>query len=283
MSEQRTQISGHQYLGGLFIFLYRAVRNRLPVIIVVTLLVTAIAYLATPQPAPIYGAQASVRIGRVAGTEATSLQDAVARVNAQSFKRQVLRSMNLPAGDDRVARVIFDGLRARDETPDTIVVNARAFNEQQARQALELVVGRLNTEQDRVRKPAIEDIQEQIAEIDANIANLSNIQAAIWPLMKVSAASADPEVVSGDPRSVQLLDILSRNEQALIAARAARRLMVSQLSTWKTFTTAIVDDELSVSSAALSPRPSRIAFLAGGFTFAGFLLYALVSRRRIPS
>jgi hypothetical protein len=283
MSEERTLISGTQYLGGLFIFFYRALRNRLPVIIVVTLIVTVIAYFATPQPAQIYGAQASVQIGQVAGAEVMSVQTAVARVNAPAFKRQILQLMNLPAKDDRAARVIFDGLGARNDTPDTIVVNARAFNEQQARQALELVVGRLNTEQDRARDPTIADIQAQIAEIDTNIANLSKIQTVIWPLIKVPAVGTGSEVETADPRSAQLLDLLSRNEQALTAARAARRGLVSQLSTWKTFPTAIVEDGVLVSSTALSPRPSRIAFLAGGFTFVGFLLYALVSRRRMPS
>jgi hypothetical protein len=283
MSEERTPISGHQYLVGLFIFLYRAVRNRLPVIIVVTLLVAVIAYFATPRPEQIYGAQARVQIGRVAGTEAMSGQAAVARVNAPVFKRRVVQSMNLPPGDDRDARVILDGLVAGPDTADTIVLNSRAYSEEQARHALELAISRLNTEQDRIAKPAIADIQEQIAEIDANIANLSKVQAAIWPLMKVPAPSTQSEIEKGDPRSVQLLDILSHNEQALTAARAARRGIVSQLSTWKTFPTAIVDDEILVSSAALSPRPSKIAFLAGGFTFVGFLLYALLSRRRMPS
>ena len=116
MSEKRILISGHQYLGGLFIFFYRAVRTSLPLMIVATLLVTAIAYFAAPQPAPIYRAQASVQGGRVAGTETMGLQAAAARVNGQSFKRQVLQLMNLPAVEsDRASRLFFDSLAARPE------------------------------------------------------------------------------------------------------------------------------------------------------------------------
>lgn len=282
MSEERTLISGHQYLGGLLIFLYRAVRNRLPLMIVVTLLVTVSAYFAAPQPALIYGAQASIQIGRVAGADAMGLQAAVARVNARSFKRQVLQSMNLPAVEnDRASRLFFEGLTAKSEASGTLTVNILGASEQQARQALDVVVRLLNQDQEKVSEPMLADINAQIAERDANIVSLTKAREALLALTKASTTDAKPEGQADDDlRSVLVLDLLSRNENMLLTARAERRELASRLGSWNTYPTAIVDDVL-VSSSPGSPRPSRIALLAGGFTFAGFLLYALMRARKV--
>jgi hypothetical protein len=281
MSEERTLISGHQYLGGQFTFLYRAIRNKLPLMIVVTLLVAAIAYFATPRPAPVYGAQASVQLGRVAGAEAMALQAAVARVNGRSFKRQLLQSMNLAAAeDDRASRVLSESLTAKPETSDTLTVSVRGANEQQVRQALDLVVRLLNQDQEKVTAPAIADVNMQIAESDTNIASLTKTREALLALTKASTADAKPDGVPDDLRSVLVSAMLSSNENMLTIARAGRRELAFRLGPRNTYPTAIVDDVL-VSSAPGSPRPSRIALLAAGFTFVGFLLCVLVRGRRV--
>jgi len=280
MSEERTLISGHQYLGGQFTFLYRAVGNRLPLMIVVTLLVAAIAYFATPRPAPVYGAQASVQLGRVARAEAMGLQAAVARVNGRSFKRQLLQSMNLPAAeDDRASRLLSESLTAKPETSDTLTVSVREASEQQARQALDLVVRLLNQDQEKVTVPALADVNTKIAEVDTNIASLTRTREALLALTKAPTNDAKPEGQADDLRSALVSNMLSSNENMLTIARASRRELASLLGSPNTYPTAIADDVL-VSSAPGSPRPSRIALLAGVFTFVGFLVYALMRGRR---
>jgi hypothetical protein len=281
MNEEPTLISGHQYPGGLFIFLYRAVRNRLPVIVVVTLLVAVIAYFATPRPAPIYGAQASLQIGRVAGAEPMGQQAAVARVNAVPFKRQLLQSMNLPnAEGDRASRILSDSLTAKPESSGTVTVNIRGSSEQQVRQALDVVVRLLNQDLEKVGGPMLANINAQLAEIDANIASLTKARESLLALTKAPATDGRPEGQADDLRGALVLDLLSRNETAQIYARAGRRELASRLGSWNTYPMAIADDVV-VSSSPGSPRPSRIAFLAGGFTFVGFLLYALVRGRQV--
>jgi hypothetical protein len=281
MSEEPTPISGHQYLGGLFVFLYRAVRSRLPVIIVVTLLVAVLAYFATPRPALIYGAQVSVENGRVAGAEPMSLQATVARVNGRSFKRRLLQSMNLPAADDdRASRLLSDSLTAKPESSGTATVNIRGSSEQQVRQALDLVVRLLNQDLEKVSGPMLADINAQLAESDANIASLTKARESLLALTKAPATDARPESQADDLRGVLVLDLLSRNENTLIYARADRRELASRLGSWNTYPMAIADDVL-VSPSPGSPRPSRIALLAGTFTFAGFLLYALMRGRKV--
>jgi hypothetical protein len=274
------EISGHQYLGGQFTFFYRAIRNRLPLMIVVTLLVAAIAYFAAPRSAPVYGAQASVQLGRVAGAEVMAPQAAAARVNGRSFKRQLLQSMNLPAAEaDRASRVLSESLIAKPEMPDTLTVSVRGVSEQQARQALDLVVRLLNQDQEKVTVPALADVNAEMAEGDANIASLTRTREALLALTKASTNDAKPESQADDLRSVLVSNMLSSNENMLAIARANRRELASLLGSQNTYPTAIADDML-VSSAAMFPRPSIIALLAGGLTFGGFLVYALMRGRR---
>jgi hypothetical protein len=280
MSEEQTLISGHQYLGGQFIFLYRAVRNRLPLMIVGTLLVAAIAYFATPRPAPVYGALVSVQLGRAAGADAIGLQATTAHVNTPSFKRSVLQAMNLPAVEnDRASRLVSESLTAKPETSDTLTVSVRGSSEQQVRQALDLVVRLLNQDQEKITGPVLVDINTQLAEADTNIASLTKTREALLALTKASRTDAKPDGVPEDLRSVLVSDMLSRNENILMSVRASRRELVSRLSSRNTYPTVIVGDVL-VSSAPGSPRPSRIALLAGVFTFVGFLVYALMRGRK---
>lgn len=281
MSEERSLISVDRYLGGLFIFLYQAVRKSLLLMIVVTLLAAAIAYFAAPRPVQIYAAQGSIRIGRVAGAETTNLQAAAARVNALSFKRQVLQSMNLAAiENDQAARLFAESLNARPEASGTLTVSVRGSSEQQARQALDTVVRLLKQEQEKASEPEIAEINAQLAENDAYIASLMKTRESRLALKKASTTDAKSEGQADDLRDLLMLDILSRNENTLMNTQAHRRELASRLGSWNTYPTAIADDVL-VSSSPGSPRPSRIALLAGGFTFVGFLLYALARRRKV--
>ena len=69
MSADRGLISGDQYLRGLFVFVYQAIRKRLLLIVAATIVVAAIAYFAAPSPAPIFTLQTSIKKGKVTGLE----------------------------------------------------------------------------------------------------------------------------------------------------------------------------------------------------------------------
>jgi hypothetical protein len=280
MSEERATISGQQYLAGLFLFLYKAVRGSLFLMIATTLVVTLIAYFATPRPALVYGAKGIIQIGRVAGMDAMDPEAAAARVMGPSFKRRLLQSMNLSAAENnRATRLFSDGLTVKPESSGNLTVNIGGASDEQARQALDVVVRLLNEDQEEFRGPVLANINAQIAESDANIASLLKTRESLLALTKAPPTGDKPEAQAADLQSVWVSDLLSRNENSLMTARADRRERASRLGSWNTYPTAIVDDVV-VSSSPASPRPSRIAFLAGGFTFVGFLLYALVRGRR---
>jgi hypothetical protein len=282
MSGDRGLISGDQYLRGLLVFVYQAIRKRLLLMVAATLVVAAIAYFATPRPSPIFTLQTSIQKGKVAGVALLDLQNTVARINAASFRRRLLQLLNLPI-TVRAGRLIFDSLTARAETSDTIGVSVRSPDEERGRQALDLVVKELNDEQQELGKSLLADINGRIAETDANIGSLSKIQQsleeALSNMTKAPVAGDAPDAQPRDLRGVWLLDAISRNEQALIATKGARRELAARLEKLNTYPAAIVDDVV-VSSAPMSPRRSRIAFLAGLFTFLGAVVLTVVSRRR---
>jgi hypothetical protein len=285
MSEQRSLVSGDQYLAGLVIFFYQAVRKQLLLVILVPLAVMAITFFASQQLSPIYAGQASVRIGRVDGTEAISLQAAVARINSQAFKERVLRSMNLPTtGDDPPAQLIFGSLTARPETSDSLVVSVRADSNEHLRQGLQVTVRLLNDEQEKIQGPVFEDLRAQLTVVDANIAKLSETRESLLALTKASIAQATPGAQPGgrEPvalQSVFLSDLVSRNEERLFNARTTRLALAARLNSWKTYPTTIVDD-IFVSRTPIFPRSLLMTFFAGGVAFLGLLLYALLLGRK---
>src|SRR6266851_6601383 len=114
MNDARTMISGDHYLGGLFMFLCRSIREHWLLTILLPLVAMAVAYFAALQLPPAYVAQGSIRLGRVDGAEAISLTGAVFRINSPSFKQRVVRSMNLSGAEGaRAAGRIFGSLIAK--------------------------------------------------------------------------------------------------------------------------------------------------------------------------
>ena len=155
MSVSPNAVPGDQYLGGLFMFLYRAIREHLFLTVLLPLVAAAIAYFAVLQLPPVYTAQGNVRIGRVDGTEAVSITGAVSRVNSLSFKHHLIEAMGLhPVGGDRAAQMIFQSLAAKQEAADTLAVTVRATGAQQARDAAATAVRLLDEEQRKVRETA---------------------------------------------------------------------------------------------------------------------------------
>lgn len=282
MGGDRGLVSGDQYLGALFVFVYEAIRKHLLLIIAAAFVVAAIAYFVTPRPSPIFEVQTSIKNGRTAGVDLMNLQNTVARINSSSFRRHLLQLLNLSVAD-RAGQLISNSLTAKAETSDLLSVSLRSTNEEQGRRALDLVVKALNDKQEEITKPMLSDIKGQVAEIDANVASLSEIQRtlkqALSSMAKAPTAGGASDTQAPDLRGVWLLDAFSRNEKALIDAREERRNLATRLEKANTYPTAIVDDVV-VSPIPTSPRPSRIALLAGLFTFLGAVVFMVLSRRR---
>lgn len=274
MSGPPATVPGDQYLGGLFMFLYRAIREHLFLTILLPVVAMAIAYLAAQQLPPVYTTQGSIRIGRVDGAEAPV--GAVIRINSLSFKQGLVQAMSLSLSDNnRPAQLIFTSLTAKQETADSVAVTVRATTAQQARDALAAVVGLLNEQQQRTRGPLEADIKEQLATYDVAIAGLLATRESLSVLTK-----DDPKEVPADPasaalRRIWLLDLLSRNEQRLNQARAERRALAARLGAWNTYPAALLDDAF-VSKGFTIARPVTIAVLAGGVVFLMVLIGILL-------
>jgi hypothetical protein len=279
MSVEQGPISADQYVGGLLMFFYRAVRRNLLLVIILPVVVAALAFAIARQFPPVYGAQASIRLGRFDGAELMSLQSAVARINSPTFKQRALQAMNLPVvGKDRAAQLVAGSLTARSETSDMVAVTVNAPTVQQVRQALDVTVQLLNEEQDRIRQPLMADINEQLANIDANIVSLSQARDSLSAAAKaIEAQPADP--ASAGFRTVWLLDLASRNEQRLTIAKAERHAMVARLGSWKTYPTTLLDGTF-LSPRVVSVSSARIAIVAGLAMLLACILYALMREPR---
>ncbi|UPK02108.1 hypothetical protein [Bradyrhizobium sp. 170] len=271
MSGPTATVPGDQYLGGLFMFLYRAIREHLLLTILLPLVAMTIAYLAAQQLPAVYTAQGNVRIGRVDGTETVSVTGVVSRLNSPSFKHRVIEAMGLhPVASDRTARLIFQSLAAKQETADTLAVTVRATDVQQARAAAATVVRLLDEEQRKIREPLEADIKEQLATIDATITGLLETRDSLSALIKENAQGASIDPTSLVMRRVWLADLISRNEQRLTAAKAERHALSAKLGAWKTYPTTLLDDVFVLPGFAL--RPATMALLAGGAMFMIVLL-----------
>jgi hypothetical protein len=274
MSAEQSLISGDRYLGGLLVFLLQAVRKYLLLVILLPLVVMASAFFIARHLAPVYGVQAGIRIGRVDGAESLSPQAAASRINSLAFKQRVLQSMNIPSGDGQLGRLVSAGLAARQETSDVVAVGARGSTTQQVRQVLDITVQLLNEEQQRVGGPLLADIKEQLATSDANIASLLQARESLTTLTK------SLEVPTGDAaaasfRAVWLLDLVSRSELRLDAARAERRALASRLGSWRTYPSALVDGAF-VTPVNVAPRAMAIAVVAGMLTLLICILFVLM-------
>jgi hypothetical protein len=278
MSAEQGLISGDRYLGGLLVFFVRAVRHYLLLVILLPLAVAALAFFIARQLPPVYGTQASIRIGRVDGSELLSPQAAASRINSQAFKQRVLRSMNISLSDDQAARLVLTGLAARPDVSDAVVVGARGSTVQQVRQVLDVTVQLLNEEQERVAGPLLADIKEQLATSDANIASLLQARESLSTLAKAFDAQSG-DAASASFRAVWLLDLVSRSEQRLTSARAERQGLASRLGSWRNYPTNLLDGAF-VLAAYLSPRTAAIAGVAGALTLLICILFALMRQPR---
>lgn len=275
MSQNSDSIAGDRYLRGLLAFLYGAIRRNVSLMAVTILVVMVIAYLVTPRPVELFRGEEVVRLGRVAGAEVLTSQSVAGLLSTALFHKNVLRMLAIKSNDG-TARLISDSLVAHPEASDVVTIGVAQPDEQRVRKSLEAVFQLLNDEEGRVRQSKIDEIKAHLALIDTEIANFSAIQDAIWAEIKAPPANNASVSAGGNGRN--LFDTLSKNETALSQSRESRLALVAQLSNSQTYPTAIVGD-VSVTSTALSPRPTMVALLAGGFTFLAFLLFSLVTHR----
>lgn len=263
-------VPGDQYLGGLFVFLCRAIRDHLFLTVLLPLVAAVIAYVAALQLPPVYTAQGNVRIGRVDGTEAASIAGVVSRLNSLSFKHRVIEAMGLPPASDRAAQLIFQSLAAKQQAVDTLAVSVGAPGAQQARDAAATVVSLLDEEQRKVKELLEADVKEQLATSEATIAGLLETKDTLAALVKENPQGASVDPTSLVLRSVWLADLIARNEQRLAAAKAERQVLSAKLGVWKTYPPTLLDGFFV--SSAVAVRPAMMAFLAGGAVFVLFLL-----------
>src|SRR6266702_1898997 len=152
MDSKQGLISEDTYLGGVLAFFFQAVRKYFLLVILLPLAVAVLAYFSAQQLPPVYGAQASIRLGRVDGVAFLSPQAAAVRINSQAFKQRVLQATNVPQRSD-LARMIAAGLVAGPEAAESVTLGAQASSTQQVQQVLEVTMKLLNEEQDKVGGP----------------------------------------------------------------------------------------------------------------------------------
>lgn len=269
-------LPGDQYLGGLLMFFLDATRRHLLVIVIGPLVAMLIAFAFAKYLPPTYAGQGNVRMGRVDGAEAFSLQAAVSRVNSQAFKQSLLDALNASAAESgRVSEGAVESLSARAETSDTMSLAARAAAAKDILRIVQLTVKLLNEEQERIQAPLVADINAQLASIDANIASLREMRESLSSLTKAVSESQSGDAASAALRGVWLSELISRNEQRLAEARAERYRQTVRLSPRQTYPVRILD-EVVVSPTPISPRPLRITFFAGGIALVAAFIYALI-------
>lgn len=281
MSVSPSAVPGDQYLGGLFMFVYRVMREHLFLTVLLPLAAMAIAYIAARQLPPVYTAQGNIRIGKVDGVDTMSLMGVVSRINSPSFKQHVIETMKVPAvGGNRPAQLIFESLAARQETTDTVAVSVRATGAQQARDAVAAAVGLLNEEQRKIREPLEADIKEQLATNEATIAGLLEARNSLSALAKEGPKEGSIDPASLALRRVWLSDLISRNEQRLTAARAERHALSAKLGVWKTYPTTLLDEAFVLPGFSFA-RPVAIAIFSGAVVFLIFFLGVVLHRPKV--
>jgi len=274
MSVSPSNVSGDRYLGGLFMYLCRTIREHLFLTVLLPLLATAIAYVVALQLPTVYTAQGSIRIGKVDGVEAVSPAGAVSRMNSLSFKQRVAQATN-SAGDRNRGN-----LTARQETADTVAVNARAASAGQARDAIAAAVDLMNEEQRRTLGPLEVEIKEQLAASDRTIASLAQTRDSL-----LAVAREDSKGAFGDPAFAAMLrvwlsDLVSRNEDRVAAAKAQQRALSARLGAWKTYPTILLDEPYTSRGFAVA-RPVTIAIIAGVIAFPVLLIVAMLRAPKV--
>ncbi|EJN12813.1 hypothetical protein PMI42_03819 [Bradyrhizobium sp. YR681] len=272
MNDTSASISSVAYVGGMLANFNQTVRSRLPLLIVGTLVAMLVVFLADRARAPLYVAEATMRLGRLDGADVMQAQSTAIHMGSAAFKRRVEDAMPPSSGDDKGQ--VLDSLSVRPQTFDLLSLSVYGASEQAANAALQAAVRVLNADQEKIRTPLLAEFNIQMAMVEANIASLMKVRESLASADSISpSASADPASLA--LRRVWLLDLQARNEEKLAAATNDRRALATRLGPSKSFPAALSDD---VTIRQVSPRPVRHAFFAGAIVLLALLLYTMLSR-----
>jgi len=274
VGEKPGAISADQYLGGLFMFVYRASRRYFLLMLVSAFLVGAIVQVLAGRTVQVYGGRALIQLGAVDGNTLTKPTVAIAAIDSPSFRKRLLELVDL-GGDanSRSAEVVLDSLSARPDADDVIAVSVRATDERLIREVIGAFARLLGQKEEQKRKQRVANIEAQVAAADAYLTNLTRIQEA---LAQAKALGAEPTLLG----TVLLLDISSRYEEQLASVRANKLALQARLAVDQTYPTRLVDDDFQISVVSGSSRHWRTVLFAVAITLLGFILFALVKGRR---
>ncbi|MCP1764429.1 hypothetical protein [Bradyrhizobium japonicum] len=272
MRDATASLSAVSYVGGMFSYLTRAVRFRLKSVVLIPLVAALVVFVADWMRPVGYAAQAVVRVGRVDGAEVAPMSSIVFQMNSASFKRRAFGTADSSAdGDAKARRLILDSFDVRPATSEMLALSVGAPSEQAATEALQAAVRTLNADQEKIRAPALSEVNTQIALVDSNIASLIRVREELASLGSIGVS--DPASLM--LRRVWLLDLIVRNEEKLVAATNDRRALAERMGPSKTYPATLSDD---VTVRQVSPNPLRHAIFAGAIVLLIMLVYAMVSR-----
>ena len=275
MNDTSASISSVAYVGGMLAYLGQTVRARLPLIVLGTLVAMLVVFLADRARAPLYAAEATMRLGRIDGADIMQAQSTAIHMGSAAFKRRVEAAMPPSSGGDKGQAL--NSLSVRTQTFDLLSLTVYSASEQTANAALQAAVSVLNADQEKLRAPIVAEFNIQMAMIEANIAILMKARETLAVAESFSpSASADPASLA--LRRVWLIDLQTRNEEKLAVSANERRALEARLGPSKTFPAALSDD---VTIRQVAPRPVRDALFAGAIVLLALLLYTMLSRPRL--
>ena len=277
MALQQDPVSADRYVDGLLVFVYRAIRRQLLLMLISAFAVGAIAYALAGRVTPVYGGKALIQLGEVNGVALTKAETVIAGFDAFLFRQRVVEAMkSAGVSDPRSIQLVSQSLAARPGTSDVINVSVRAADEKQVRQAIDAVILVLNQKQEQRRTQLVAAIKTQVDALDAYLANLTKIQESLSA--QARTASADPTPLG----ALLLLEMTARNDEQQASARASKLALQERLGPELTYPTRLVDDDFQISPVAGLGHSWRTAVLAATITLLGFMLFAMVTGRKVP-
>ncbi|MCA1471233.1 hypothetical protein I6F09_25545 [Bradyrhizobium sp. IC3195] len=275
MRNPTASISTVAYVGGMLGYLARAIKFRAKAIVLIPLAAALVVFVVDWMRPIVYAADALVRVGRVDGAEVAPISSIVFQMNSMSFKRRAFEAAGSSAdGDAKARQLVLDSFNVRPASSEMLALFVGAPSEQAATEALQAAVRTLNADQDKIRAPALSEINTRIALIDSNIASLTRVREALSSPESI-APSAENDPASLILRRIWLLDLIARNEEKLVEATNDRRALAERIGPSRTYPATLSDD---VTVRKISPNPLRRAIFAGAIVLLIVLVYAMLRK-----
>ncbi len=205
------------------------------------------------------------------------LAQAAVRVQTESFRDDVLRTLKLPVDDEANpnAALVRHSLQAS-TIPGTnlFAMTARGFSEEEAKATLVVAQNQLIEKHRKVVDAVRARLQDELAMTDANIARLKAAQAADFKTLTRAQVGKD---ASNGAIQALLGDMVdATNGAQLQAAQQRRARILGQLGADRTYNTHVIG-ETTVSREPVAPR--RPVF-AGVGAMLGLLVGLLLAGKR---